>query len=95
VPSPYLIENSILEVLSIALLAIKVFALADAAFRRDALYVAADKQNKAFWLILLAVFLALHFLAMSPMHIFNMIGTVAAFVYLADVRPQLQYLSKR
>lgn len=95
--SPFDVESQILSGLSIVLLVVKVFALADAVVRRDALYVAADKQNKAFWLLILGVFLVLHLLplARSPINLLNMIGTVAAFVYLADVRPALQYLSKR
>jgi uncharacterized membrane protein YdfJ with MMPL/SSD domain len=68
----------------------KVFALTDAAYRKDAFYVAADKQNKAFWLILLAVFLALQLLLRYPLQPLNLVGTVAAGVYLADVRPTLR-----
>jgi uncharacterized protein DUF2516 len=74
----------------VILLGVKLFALCDALFRKDALFVAADKQNKAFWLLLLLVFLALHILLQDPKHILNLIGTVAAFVYLADVRPTLK-----
>lgn len=77
------------------LLAVKVFALCDALIRKDAFYVAADKQNKAFWLLLLVVFLALHIFLQSPLHVLNLIGTVAAFVYLADVRPLLRSMHSR
>lgn len=77
------------------LLGVKVFALCDALVRKDAFYVAADKQNKAFWLLLLVVFLALHILLEDPRHILNLIGTVAAFVYLADVRPLLRSMHSR
>jgi hypothetical protein len=84
------IERDVSAVLWVVLLAVKVFALVDAAIRKDAFYVAADKQNKAFWLVLLGVFLALHILIQSPLHVLNLVGYVAAFVYLADVRPTLQ-----
>jgi Protein of unknown function (DUF2516) len=94
VPSPFLIESQILLGLFWILLAVKVFALADAVIRRDALYVAADKQNKAFWLLILAVFLILHIIQPSPLFILNMIGTIAACIYLADVRPALRELSQ-
>lgn len=77
------------------LLAVKVFATFDALIRKDALFVAADKQNKAFWLLLLVVFLALHYFLHDPRHILNLIGTVAAFVYLADVRPLLRSMHSR
>jgi hypothetical protein len=95
---PYLpmrIEQNIEFVIWVILLAVKIFALADALIRKDALYVAADKQNKAFWLVMLAVFLALHIVLPSPIHILNLIGTVAALVYLADVRPTLQSMHQR
>ena len=95
---PYLpirIEQNVEFVIWVVLLAVKIFALADALIRKDALYVAADKQNKAFWLVLLAVFLALHIVLQSPLHILNLIGSVAAFVYLADVRPTLQSMHQR
>lgn len=83
-------EYYVLYALWWGLLAVKAFALGDAVFRKDAAYVANDKQNKAFWLIILAVFLVLHALLPSPIQILNLIGTVAAFVYLADVRPTLR-----
>ena len=88
---PFRIEADIEAVLWLILLAVKGFALGDAAIRKDAFYVAADKQNKAFWLVILGVFLALHLLIRwSPLHVLNLVGCVAAFVYLADVRPTLQ-----
>lgn len=72
------------------LLIMKAFALCDAVVRKDASYVAADKQNKAFWLLMLVIFLVLHVLLRSPIQILNLIGTVAALVYLTDVRPTLR-----
>ena len=63
---PFQIEAQIKLVLWIVLLGVKIFALVDAAIRKDAFYVAADKQNKAFWLVLLGVFLALHIVIPSP-----------------------------
>jgi hypothetical protein len=92
---PFRIEYQIERVLWVVLLGVKVFALADAIIRKDALFVAADKQNKAFWLVLLGVFLLLHIVIRGPLHILNLIGTIAAFVYLADVRPTLQSMRQR
>ena len=48
------------------MLGVKLFALVDALFHSDQAYVAADKQNKAFWLLLLVIFLALHVLIPRP-----------------------------
>jgi quinol-cytochrome oxidoreductase complex cytochrome b subunit len=88
---PGQIESAVLAVLSLILLAVKVWALVDSLFHSDKAYVAADKQNKLFWVLLLAIFVLLHYLTIGdPRHILNLIGTVAAFVYLADVRPVLR-----
>lgn len=86
----FAIEDFIQLVLLVPLLAMKIFALVDAAYRKDAFFVAADKQNKAFWLIMLAIFLVLQVLIRSPLQMLNLVGTVAAGVYLADVRPTLR-----
>jgi hypothetical protein len=91
----YDIESFVEQVLWLALLGVKVFACADALMRKDAFFVAADKQNKAFWLLILAVFLALHVLVRSPQGVLSLIGTVVAFVYLADVRPILRSMQAR
>jgi hypothetical protein len=84
------LETYIQMALVVPLLGMKIFALVDAARRKDAFFVAADKQNKAFWLIILSIFVALHFLVHSPIQVLNLVGTVAAGVYLADVRPTLR-----
>ncbi len=91
----FTIESWVGLVLWFALLAVKVFALCDAVIRKDALFVAADKHNKAFWLVLLAVFLVAHYIVRDPRSILNLIGTVVAFVYLADVRPTLRSMHSR
>jgi hypothetical protein len=88
--SPLLIQGWVEFGLWAVLLGVKIFASCDALFRKDALFVAADKQNKAFWLLLLLVFLAIHIILQDPKNILNLVGTVAAFVYLADVRPTLK-----
>ena len=86
----FAIEDFIELVIFVPLLGMKIFALADAVYRKDAFFVAADKQNKVFWLILLAIFLVLQLLIRSPLQMLNLAGTVAAGVYLADVRPTLR-----
>ncbi|MGI8576566.1 MAG: DUF2516 family protein [Nocardioidaceae bacterium] len=83
-------ESQVELVLWFILLGVKAFALGDAVIRKDASYVAADKQNKAFWLLMLVIFLVLHVFVHSPIEILNLIGTVAALVYLTDVRPTLR-----
>lgn len=84
------VEDFIQLVIFVPLLGMKIFALADAVYRKDAFFVAGDKQNKVFWLIILAIFLVLQILIRSPLQMLNLVGTVAAGVYLADVRPTLR-----
>jgi hypothetical protein len=91
----YSVENWMLYVIWIALLGVKVFAAGDALIRKDQFFVQADKQNKAFWVLILVVFLALHIIIRSPIFLLNLIGTVAALVYLFDVRPVLRTMHSR
>jgi hypothetical protein len=88
------IEASINFGLWLILVVVKGFALGDAVLRKDEFFVAADKQNKVFWLLLLGIFFLLHLLFRESV-LFNMIGTVAALVYLVDVRPTLQSMQQR
>lgn len=90
------VELQVMWALWWPLLLVKVFAAGDAVFRRDAFYVAAEKQNKAFWVLLLLVFLVLHLLIRpDPRNLLSLVGTVAALVYLADVRPTLRSMQHR
>lgn len=79
-------------VISLVLFACKAFAFVDAATRPASAFGVADKQSKQFWLIVLGLFLFAHMLLWRPIGILNLVGTVAAFVYLADVRPALREL---
>jgi hypothetical protein len=92
---PFEIENSILLLVSFALLFVKGFALVDAGTRRPAVFPAADKQTKSMWLILLSVALVAHLVFWNPIGILNLAGTVVALVYLLDVRPAVRALTRR
>jgi hypothetical protein len=76
--------------ITLTLFGCKAFAFVDATVRPAGAFVAADKQTKPFWLIVLGLFLVAHMVSWSPIGILNLIGTVAAFVYLADARPALR-----
>ena len=92
----YRVEGYVTLVLFLVLLGVKVFALCDALFHKDAAYVAADKQNKAFWLVVLVLSLVLHLLFNNQPHgLLSLVGTVAALVYLLDVRPTLRSMHHR
>ncbi|MBA2574269.1 MAG: DUF2516 family protein [Nocardioidaceae bacterium] len=89
------LERWVSIVLWYLLFAVKVFALGDAVVRSGESYVAAEKQTKVIWLLILAVALTVHVLDNSPIGLLNLVGTVAAFVYLADVRPILRSMHRR
>jgi hypothetical protein len=72
-------------VISLATLTIKVWALVDAITRPPVAFVAAEKQTKQFWLIVLGVAVLV-----TPLGFLSIIGLVAAIVYLVDVRPAVR-----
>ncbi|RHW23553.1 DUF2516 family protein [Nocardioides immobilis] len=76
------------------LLVIKIFAFVNALLYSAESYLAADKLNKPTWCILLGVAVVLQLLPL-PLTIVNLAMTIAALVYLADVRPALAGLRRR
>lgn len=92
---PFEIENSILLMVSFALLIVKGFALVDVLTRRTEVFPAADKQTKSMWLILLLVAMVAHLVFWNPIGILNLAGTVVALVYVLDVRPAVRSLTRR
>ncbi|MGH2601007.1 MAG: DUF2516 family protein [Dehalococcoidia bacterium] len=81
------------QVLSFATIGLTVFAFVDAAMRPQASFVAADKQNKQFWLIILGL-AALWILFFSWYGIIGLLGVIAAIVYVVDVRPAVRSLGR-
>ncbi|QWC83902.1 DUF2516 family protein [Nocardioidaceae bacterium] len=77
-----------------ALLAVKLWALIDAVTRPSEAYEAAGKLTKPAWLLILGLALVAHLIDMQPVGLLNVVGTVAAFVYLLDVRPALARLRR-
>ena len=75
----------LLFVLGLGLLALKVWALVDAIRRPADAFVAAGKQTKIIWVAILTVVVLLG--GTSVLSLFAIAGTVAAVVYLVDVRP--------
>lgn len=75
------------------LLVVKIFALVCALIYSGESYHAADKLNKATWTIILAFAVVLQLFPI--LSIVNLALTVAALVFLADVRPALAGLRRR
>jgi hypothetical protein len=82
--------NGFMMFVSLAVLALEIFALVDAAIRPDRLYRAADKQTKVFWLAILAGAIVL-----GRLPFIGLIAIVASIVYLVDVRPKIRELQGR
>ena len=84
-------------VLCVASVGLTGFAAIDSVRRRANLFPAVGRQTKVFWVALLAaaLLLTIYFLYdLYALSIFNAASVVAAGVYLADVRPKLQQISR-
>ncbi len=88
------VQSWVMLVVTLALLAVKLFAFASALLYPADAYLAADKLNKPTWTIILGVAIAVHVLLLNAVLI-NLVLTIAAFVYIADVRPALAGLRRR
>jgi hypothetical protein len=88
------LQNNLMLVLALILFVCKAVAFVDAATRPAALFVAAGKQTKPFWLLILGLALLVNMVMWNPIGILNVIGVVAAFVYLADARPAMKALRR-
>lgn len=93
--SVFAVQGGILTVTTLAIFVVQAWALLDAISHRAEAFVAADKMTKKAWLVILGVALAAHMLIWSPISLLNIIGTVAALVYMVDARPALRSLTRR
>ena len=87
-------EHTIMLVVFFVLLAVKIFAFGSSLLFSSESYVAAGKLTKPAWCIILGLGVALQLLG-SPIGLLSIVFTIAAFVYLADVRPALSGLRRR
>jgi hypothetical protein len=71
--------NGALFIVHLVALVIVLAALIDAIIRRDAAFVAAGKQTKIFWVLVLVLGVFITF-----------VGVIAAIVYFVDVRPAVR-----
>jgi hypothetical protein len=94
--NPFAVEGMTMLVIDIALLAVKIYAFVNALRYSDEAYRAAGKLNKTAWCVILGLGVAAQVvLAGSPLNLINLAMTVAALVYLADVKPALSSLTRR
>lgn len=90
----FLVESYVQLVVFFVLLVIKIFAFVSSLLYSGEAYLAADKLNKPTWCIVLGIAVVLQLLPL-PLMIVNLAMTIAALVYLADVRPALTGLRRR
>ena len=80
------IQGLLSGVLSLVLFAVKVFALADCVARKPAVFEYRSQVSRNGWLVILGLAVVAHVVSLSPLSILNLLGTVAALVYLAQLR---------
>jgi hypothetical protein len=92
-------QTLIVMALGVISFGLEAFALVDAVRTRKDAFVAAGKQTKNLWMILLGVGTAFGFLALPlpnmvlpPWHLLPIAGVVASAVYLTDVRPAVRQI---
>nr|WP_246298619.1 DUF2516 family protein [Nocardioides panaciterrulae] len=93
----FALELGVVLIVDLVLLAVKVFAFVNSLTWSGQHYTAANKLTKPAWTIILGLGLVLQLLMLrsSPINLLSLAFTIAAFVYLADVRPALASLSRR
>lgn len=85
-----LVTFNLLGVIGIGLLVLKVWALVDCATAPSGAFEAHGKLTKTVWLLILV---AAVILGRGVVDLFSIVGTVAAIVYLVDVRPAVRGLA--
>ena len=88
-------ELKLMLVVELVLLAVKLFAFINSLLYSAEAYNAANKLTKPAWAIILGLGLVVQIVLGGPLGIVNLVFTIAAFVYLADVRPALASLTRR
>ena len=80
-------SNLLLAAISVGLLVLKAYAFVDCARRPAAPFVAYSKLSKPIWLGITGVAALFQLVSSSPLGLLSIAGTVAAIVYLVDVKP--------
>ncbi|CAB4695582.1 MAG: DUF2516 family protein [Actinobacteria bacterium] len=92
----YSLELNFYLLLAFVLLVVKLFAFISSLTYSAESYSAANKLTKPAWTIILGVGVAVQLLVLgSPTFLLNLVFTIAALVFLADVRPAIKGLTRR
>jgi hypothetical protein len=90
----FAVQGTIMLVVFFVLLVVKIYAFGSSLTFSGEAYQAAGKLTKPAWGIILGFGVALQVIG-SPIGVLSIVFTIAAFVYLADVRPALAGLRRR
>jgi|TARA_B100000378_G_C17740549_1_gene305783 ribose/xylose/arabinose/galactoside ABC-type transport system permease subunit len=82
-------------VVAFVLLVVKIFAFVNSLMHSNQEYEAAGKLTKTAWTLILGLGVVVQLLLGGPLGLLNIVFTIAAFVYLADVRPAIAGLRRR
>jgi hypothetical protein len=88
-------QSGVMFAVYVALLLVKAYAFIDALTRRSDAFPAADKQTKVAWLWITGLSLAAEIILPGPIGLVSLIGTIASFVYILDVRPAVHAVTRR
>ena len=89
------LQMNLMLVVYLVLVAVKVFAFVNSLLYSAEHYTAAGKLTKPAWTIILGLGVLVQVLMPGIINLLNLVFTIAAFVYLADVRPALSSLTRR
>ena len=87
------IQDWLLFVLFIGILALQVWALADCISRKSAAFPAAGKLTKPTWLLLTIVAVVPVLVTRDVTNLLSYVAIIVSSVYLADVRPAVKEIS--
>ena len=85
-------QSSVMLVLLLVALAVKGFALVNSFYSAEA-YSAAGKLTKPAWGAILGLGFVAQLILPGPIGLINLAFTIAALVYIVDVRPALRELT--
>jgi hypothetical protein len=93
--SIFAVPSLVTLLFSVIQFAVVAFAFVDATRHRPDAFPAVDRGSKTGWLIGLGLAVVAHLMIWNPLSLLNLIGIVAALVYVVDVRPSLLAITGR
>lgn len=93
----FVVEGYVILAVIFLALAVKAFAFVNALLWPSEAYSAANKLTKPAWLAILGIGLAAQVILInaSPLNPIHLIASIAAIVFLVDVRPAVAELTRR